>query len=146
MSRLPERLTLIFDGSCNFCTRAVRWITTLDRGRRITIAPFQDGAARTAVGLSIPQCESAAWVVTPDGRRYPGAHAINVALAVALGLALPLQVYHVPGIRQLQDSVYAWVVRNRHRLPGDTPFCVQHPERCGVSAGAPAPPASCSRA
>lgn len=126
-----ERLTLIFDGSCDFCTRSVRWIKALDRAGRITVAPFQDDAARLAMGLSVPQCEAAAWAITPDKRRFPGAAAINLALAVALNLPLPLWIYAVPGIRQLQDSVYAWVVRNRHRLPGDTPFCAQHPARCG---------------
>lgn len=146
MTRLPERLTIIFDGSCDFCTRSVRWITALDRGRRISFAPFQDAAARTAAGLSVPQCEAAAWAVTPDGRRYPGAQAINLAFAVALSLPLPLWIYGVPGSHQLQDAIYAWVVRNRHRLPGDTPYCAQHPERCGVSAGEPAPRASCLRA
>jgi predicted DCC family thiol-disulfide oxidoreductase YuxK len=144
VTTLPERVTLIFDGSCDFCTRSVRWITALDHHRRISVAPFQDDTARAAAGLSVPQCEGAAWAVTPDGRRYPGAGAINVALAVALDLPLPLWLYGVPGIRQLQDAVYAWVVRNRHRLPGDTPFCAQHPERCGVAAGEAAP-ASCSR-
>lgn len=144
MTRLPERLTIIFDGSCNFCTRSVRWISALDRRGRISIAPFQDAAARTAAGLSVPQCEAAAWAITPDGRRYPGAHAINLAVAVALGLPAPVWLYRVPGVRQLQDSAYAWVARNRHRLPGDTPYCAQHPERCGVAAAADAP-ASCSR-
>jgi predicted DCC family thiol-disulfide oxidoreductase YuxK len=144
VTALPERLAIIFDGSCDFCTRAVRWITALDWGRRITIAPFQDVAARTAAGLSVPQCEAAAWAITPDVRRYPGAHAINLALAVALGYPLPVWFYRVPGVRQLQDSVYAWVVRNRHRLPGDTPYCAQHPERCDV-ADAEEASASCSR-
>lgn len=122
----------------------MRWITALDRGRRITIAPFQDAAAPSAAGLSVPQCEAAAWAITPAGRRYPGAHAINLALAVALGHPLPVWFYHGPGVRQLQDSAYAWVARNRHRLPGDTPYCAQHPERCGVAAAEEAP-ASCSR-
>lgn len=128
----PLTLTLIFDGSCDFCTRTVRWVQALDWQRRITALPFQSAAARQAAGLTLAQCESAAWAITPDGRRYPGAAAVNQALAVATGLPLPLWLYAVPGIHQLQDAVYAWVVRHRHRLPGDRPYCEQHPQRCGA--------------
>jgi predicted DCC family thiol-disulfide oxidoreductase YuxK len=127
----PEReLTMIFDGSCDFCTRSLRWLKALDRHGRISAAPFQDPVARRAAGLSVRQGESSAWAITPDGRRFHGAAAVNMGLAAALGTPLPLWLYGVPGLRQLQDAAYAWVVRNRHRLPGDRPFCEQHPERC----------------
>ena len=49
--------------------------------------------------------------------------ALKVALAVALGTRVPVWVYAVPGLKQLQDSAYAWIVRNRSCLPGDTPYC-----------------------
>lgn len=130
MPQLPQQLTLIFDGSCDFCTRSVRIVRALDRGRRITAVPFQKPGAAAAHGLTIPQCEAAAWAITPDQRRHPGAAAINVALAVALRTRLPLWVYAIPGIHQLQDAAYAWIARNRSRIPGDTPYCEQHPEEC----------------
>jgi predicted DCC family thiol-disulfide oxidoreductase YuxK len=72
-----------------------------------------------------------AWGVTPDLHQFSGAAAVNVAGAVALGTRLPLWFYALPGIRQIQDRVYAWVVRNRHRLPGDVPYCEQFPNECG---------------
>ncbi len=95
------------------------------------MVPFQKPGAPAAHGLSVAQCESAAWAVTPDGRRYPGAAAINLALAVAFGTRVPVWVYAIPGLKQLQDSAYAWIARNRSRLPGDRPYCEQHPEECG---------------
>jgi predicted DCC family thiol-disulfide oxidoreductase YuxK len=109
----------------------VRLVGALDRRHRVTMVPFQKPGAAAAHGLSIPQCESAAWAVTPDRQRYPGAASINMALAVILRTRLPLWLYAVPGLRQLQDSAYAWIARNRSRLPGDTPYCEQHPGECG---------------
>jgi predicted DCC family thiol-disulfide oxidoreductase YuxK len=126
----PARATVIFDGSCDFCTRSVRFVRWLDRRRRLTIVPFQKPGVPAAHGLTVADCERAAWTVTPDGRRYPGAAAVNVALAVALGTRLPWVLYRLPGIRQLQDLIYALVARNRTRLPGDTPYCEQHPDAC----------------
>lgn len=102
----------------------------LDRHRRVTAIPFQQGGAPARYGLSIAQCEAAAWAVTPDGSRFHSAAAINTILAVALGTRLPLWIYAIPGVRQLQDAAYAWVARNRGRLPGDMPYCEQHPDAC----------------
>lgn len=108
----------------------MRLVRTLDRSRRVTMVPFQQPGAAAAHGLTIAQCESAAWAITPDRQRYPAAMAVNLTLAVALRTRLPLWFYAIFGIRQLQDSAYAWVARNRSRLPGDTPYCEQHPEQC----------------
>jgi len=108
----------------------VRLVHLLDRRHRVTLAPFQKPGVPAAHGLSVAQCEAAAWAITPGGQRYPAAAAINLTLAVALGTRLPLWIYAVPGIRQLQDAAYAWVVRNRGRLPGVTPYCEQFPGEC----------------
>jgi predicted DCC family thiol-disulfide oxidoreductase YuxK len=40
-------------------------------------------------------------------------------------------VYYLPGIRQLQDFIYSFIASNRSRLPGDQPYCTQHPAECG---------------
>jgi len=79
--------------------------------------------------------------VTPDGKRYGGAGAINLAVSVALGTPLPMRVYSVPGVRRLQEASYRWVARNRRRLPGETPYCKRLPAECGwrVAEGPAAP-------
>jgi predicted DCC family thiol-disulfide oxidoreductase YuxK len=130
LAGLPDRATLVFDGSCDFCTRSVRFLRRLDRRGRLTLVPFQAPGVPERLGLTVAQCERAAWTVAPDGRRYPGAAAVNAALAVALGTRWPWIVYRLPVLRQLQDAAYALVARNRTRLPGDRPYCEQHPEAC----------------
>ena len=103
----------------------------LDRNRRVTAVPYQQPGVPDSAGLTVAQCAAAAWAVAPDGRRFRGAAAINASLAVALGIGLPLLVYALPGVGWLQDLAYAFVARHRGRLPGDTPYCKQHPGRCG---------------
>ena len=131
MGGVPERVTLVFDGSCGFCTRSVRWVRGLDRRRRVTAVPFQRPGVPAAHGLSVAQCEAAVWAVTADGARYRGAGAVNAALAAALGSTLPLRLYGLPGVGWVQERVYELVARHRHRLPGDRPYCEQHPAECG---------------
>ncbi|MGN6562671.1 MAG: thiol-disulfide oxidoreductase DCC family protein [Thermomicrobiales bacterium] len=127
----PERVLLIFDGSCDFCTRTVRLLRALDHRKRVTARPFQQPGLPAAHHLTVAQCEHSVWAVTPDGWVFPGAAAANLALAVALGAPLPLWFYTVPGVRQAQERAYRWVAANRHRFPGDTPYCEQFPAECG---------------
>ena len=108
----------------------MRLIKALDRRRRVTTAPCQKPGLPEDNGLAVADCERAAWTITPDGRRYPGAAAFNVAVAAMLGNRLPWLVYRLPGIRHVQDWLYAWVARHRYRFPGDKPHCEQHPDEC----------------
>lgn len=130
MKQLPDRITLIFDGTCDFCTWSAQLIERLDRRHRVRLVPFQSPGALAAADLSQAEAETAAWAISPNGRRYWGAAAVNLALAVALGNRLPMLLYRLPGSRQLQDAAYAAVARLRHRLPGVRPYCQQHPAAC----------------
>lgn len=84
----------------------MRLVGVLDRNHRVTMAPYQKPGVPEAHGLSLAQCKAAARAVTLDSNRYMGAAAINLALSVALGTALPVRFYSAPGIKQLQDAVY----------------------------------------
>jgi predicted DCC family thiol-disulfide oxidoreductase YuxK len=108
----------------------VRLFKALDRNRRVTAVPFQKSGIPASVGLTVDECEASAWAIAPDGGRYRGAEAVNAVVAAALGTAVPLFVYFLPGIRQLQDYIYSVVASNRGRLPGDQPYCAQHPAEC----------------
>lgn len=131
---LPERLTLIFDGSCDFCTRAVRLVRAIDRQGRITIAPFQKPSFPESHGLTAAQGEQSIWAITPDGFTYPAAAAANLTAATALGTALPLWLYAIPGVTATQEAAYHFIASIRSRIPGDTPYCEQYPEECGKAS------------
>jgi predicted DCC family thiol-disulfide oxidoreductase YuxK len=108
----------------------VRLLKVLDRDRRVTAVPFQKSGIPASVGLTLEECKASAWAIAPDGGRYRGAEAMNALVGCALGTALPLLVYYLPGIKQLQDFIYSVVASNRSRLPGDPPYCTQHPAEC----------------
>ena len=108
----------------------MRLLKALNRNRRVTTVPFQKSGFPASVGLTLEECEASAWTIAPDGTRYRGAEAVNALVAAALGTAVPLFVYYLPGIRQLQDYIYCVVASNRSRLPGDQPYCAQHPAEC----------------
>jgi predicted DCC family thiol-disulfide oxidoreductase YuxK len=108
----------------------VRLLKALDRNRRVTAVPFQKSGIPASVGLTVEDCKASAWAIAPDGDRYRGAEAVNALVAAALGTAIPLLLYYLPGIRQLQEFIYSLIASNRSRLPGDQPYCTQHPAEC----------------
>jgi predicted DCC family thiol-disulfide oxidoreductase YuxK len=110
--------------------RSVRLLKALDRNRRVTAVPFQKSGVPASVGLTVEECEATAWAIAPDGGRYRGAEAVNAVVAAALGSTVPLLLYSLPGMRQLQDFIYYLIAFNRSRLPGDRPYCAQYQAEC----------------
>ena len=108
----------------------MRFVETLDRNRRVTAVPSQKPGVCASARLTVEQCQASVWVAAPDGRRFRGAEAINVVLAVALGTQFPHSLYKIPLVKWLQDSTYHWVATNRGKLPGDDPYCSQYPHQC----------------
>ena len=108
----------------------MRLFKALDRNRRVTAVPFQKSGTPASVGLTVEECEASAWAIASDGSRYRGAEAVNALVAAALGTAVPLLLYYLPGIRQVQNFIYSLIASNRSRLPGDQPYCAQHPAEC----------------
>ena len=102
----------------------------------MTVVPYQKESIPSSAGLSVEDCEKAAWAFEPGSepgrsrRRWRGVGAINASLAVALGTRLPHSFYELPLIGRLQHRAYDLVAANRGKLPGDDPYCKQHPEEC----------------
>lgn len=96
----------------------------------MTAHPYQAADIREGLGLTAVDGQAMAWFVTADGAHYGGAGAIAVSVATVIGWRISTWLYAFPGLGWLQDRVYAWVVDNRDRLPGDRPFCKQFPARC----------------
>lgn len=131
LSSAPQdQIVLIFDGHCGFCTWSAELVGRFDRRNRVQLVACQDTVSAQQLGISPQECEQAAWAVTPQGCQYRGAAAVNAVLDRALGLDLLLPLYRLRPIQWLQDRIYDWVVANRSCLPGVTPYCQQHPERC----------------
>jgi predicted DCC family thiol-disulfide oxidoreductase YuxK len=127
---LPESLTIIFDGHCGMCTRTISWIAARDRAGRLTPVPCQAREGVERFGLSRRECEASVWVVTPDGSRIPAGQAVVLVLAVLWQRPWLVTLGRLPGVRQLLDTGYRLVARNRGRFPGVMPWCESHPGDC----------------
>ena len=118
----PNLPVLVYDGDCGFCTASADRI----RPHLHEPATVQPGQVLDlpALGLTDDDVTSAAWWVDESGRRWRGHAAIGKALIAAGGWRRVIgQLLIVPPLSWLARPVYAWVARNRGRLPGATDSC-----------------------
>ena len=111
-----------------------RLVQALDVSQRVTVVPNQQPGLVERLGLTRADVDRSAWAQTPDGRLYAAAAAVNLTLGVMWRTRLPWRLYQLRPLRRLEDAAYRWVAANRHRFPGLTPYCQQHPPACGGEA------------
>lgn len=123
MDDLPARV-ILFDGVCNFCDGAVRFII-----RRDPKCVFHFGALQSGVGQALlskhglPADDFDSMVLIEDGRIYQRSTA---ALRIAKRLRFPWPLLYV-GVALptlIRDPIYNWVARNRYRWLGRKEACM----------------------
>jgi predicted DCC family thiol-disulfide oxidoreductase YuxK len=108
--------TVIYDGECGICRRAVDVLVRWDRERVLRYVPFQDQAAVARFGIALPALAAAMHVVFPDGRVFTGADAAPVLLRLLPGKRWLAPLFRVPGVLPLARRVYAWIAARRRCL------------------------------
>jgi predicted DCC family thiol-disulfide oxidoreductase YuxK len=93
------------------------------------VVAAQAHGVRDRTGLTIEQTDRAAWTVIDDAQAG-GPRAVALMLAVAWNSKLPMLPWKIPGMPWLLDRIYEFIANNRRRLPGETPWCVAHPDAC----------------
>ena len=122
----PKALVL-FDGVCNLCNGAVRFISANDPAGRFTFASLQSPRAREILGDRAADPNEPDSIVRGDhGRRYERSDAV---LHIALGLRAPWPLAFVAILipRRLRDDLYRWIARNRYRWFGRADVCAIAP-------------------
>jgi predicted DCC family thiol-disulfide oxidoreductase YuxK len=122
--------TLFFDGACGMCTRSRNFLVKMNRTGDMWTEPLQRAGTAERLGISAERLMESVWWLDSSGDVYGGAEAANAAVSAALGTAVPLLVYRVPGMRSLQNAIYRWIAGHRPRFPGATPYCESHPVAC----------------
>lgn len=127
---------VLFDGSCAFCTGAVRFIARRDPAGYFRFAASQSAAAMarlTALGLSRDTVRSI--ILIEGGKSYLRSDA---SLRIARRLRFPWWLLAVGLIvpRPARDAVYRAVAAARHRIAGRSNACeVPPPEIRGRMIG-----------
>ena len=125
------QLTVVFDGTCGFCTATRSRIERYDRCHHLHWVPCQQ---LTANGDTPQLCERTVVTITPEGIVDTGAQAFARILTTLSGSAWPIRIATLPVLCTLLTLGYTGIARVRGRLPGVTPWCDQHPEDCTAAS------------
>ena len=113
---------LIFDGDCGFCTTSAGWIEHR-LPDDVRVAPWQI-LELAEYGLTEADVTTAAYWVDSDGITHRGHLGIGRSLIAAGGVwAVPGHLIVRPPVSWIAKPVYAWVAKNRHRMPGASEAC-----------------------
>ena len=117
----------MFDGVCNLCNGAVRFIAANDPEHHFSFLPLHSPRGRQLLGDRAGDAhEPDSIVLVAGGRRYERSDAV---LHVALGLRAPWPLAFgailIP--RNARDAAYRWIARNRYRWFGRTDTCALPP-------------------
>lgn len=120
-------LVVLFDGTCGFCTRCVRWARERDPAGRLAPTANQVPGVTDRYGLSRADVDRSVWVIDAGGRRASGAVAVNEVLS-ALGGAYRVLSWLLGArpVTWLEERAYLWVAAHREiwsRWWGDVPEC-----------------------
>jgi predicted DCC family thiol-disulfide oxidoreductase YuxK len=114
---------VLFDGVCNLCHGAVRFLLERDPAARLRFASLQSGVGRALLAGHGLEPDALDTIVYVDAA---GAHVrSDAALRVARELAPPWRWLAVLAVlpRPLRDALYGVVARNRYRWFGKKDAC-----------------------
>lgn len=123
-------VTVIFDGECGVCTATIRKLHQLDKRQVLEFRPCQNLSIDGLHGITFKKCMREVWAIADDGTIAAGSDAAALMLTAMLNNRWPYRIGRWPVIRQVLSFGYQLVAKNRRKLPGEKPWCQQHPEDC----------------
>ena len=126
-SDVEQATIILFDGACNLCSGAVRFVIARDPHAQCRFASLQSDAARAAcakVGYDLPASATPSTIVVIEGGR--ALERSDAVLAIARRMRFPWPVLGVFGVlpRGLRDVLYGFVARHRYRWFGRSDACM----------------------
>jgi predicted DCC family thiol-disulfide oxidoreductase YuxK len=115
---------VLFDGVCNLCNGAVRFIVARDPDARYRFAALDSDAARAVlrqIGVRTTLPDS---IVLVDNTGVSSRSTAALRIARRLTFPWPLLYVFMLVPRPLRDAVYDFVARNRYRWFGRQELCL----------------------
>jgi predicted DCC family thiol-disulfide oxidoreductase YuxK len=108
--------TLIYDGECGVCRKAVELLRRWDREHVLRFVPFQSQVVVARFGIALPALAAAMHLILPGARVYAGADAVPHLLRLLPGKRWLAPLFGIPGVLPLARRLYAWIALRRHCL------------------------------
>lgn len=122
-----QRPIILFDGVCNLCNTAVRWVLKRDKQERFDFAALQSQAARRELGKvlgpeEIQALPASIVLIDSDGVHIRSTASLRIARA--LGFPSSMLGWGVVVPRPIRDAIYDLIARRRYRWFGRRESCM----------------------
>lgn len=119
-----ETAIILFDGVCNLCSAAVRFIVRRDPRNRLRFAPLQSDIGQRLLAKHGFNQDRLDGVIFIEGQLAHSRSEAALRIAAHLSGAWPvLSVLRVVP-RFVRDGIYDWIAANRHRWFGKKNECM----------------------
>ena len=124
---MHQRPVILFDGVCNLCNSAVRWVIERDKEGRFDFASLQSDAARRELvkvmdTKEIDALPDSIVLLDSDGVHIRSAAALRIVRGLGSRFALLRLGIVLP--RPIRDVIYDLIARNRYRWFGRRDTCM----------------------
>jgi predicted DCC family thiol-disulfide oxidoreductase YuxK len=118
---LVQKPRVVYDGICNLCTGAVRFLNLIDRSSTVEYKPFQelDLGVRKKYGMSDREFQGRMHLVRGDGSLLSGPAAITEVCKLLTPFKLVCSLFST----SLADRVYDFIAARRYSLFGCRESC-----------------------
>lgn len=114
-----RRPVLLYDGSCEFCTRVVTKAKAFDRRHNVDVVPSQSlaDADLARIGVTRESCAEAVQFIDSDAAVFSGARAANRFLtSLGYGAALLQFIEKHRLLFAVEDRLYRFVAKHRSTI------------------------------
>ena len=116
---------VLFDGVCNLCNGAVRFIIKRDRFGKFRFASLQSDAGRALLeqnGVTHRGTDSIVYIPQQGDAFSESSAVLYILKELGRGWQLLFPLIHLPGF--LRDGIYRFIARNRYRWFGKKEKCM----------------------
>ncbi len=111
------------DASCGLCAKGAHWIAKHDHERQFRIVPMQSQLGSALMRhYAMDPGDPTSWLFVQDGLAYVSLDAMIRVGRVLGGLGVLLTILRILP-RTLQDKLYGYVARRRHRFFKPVELC-----------------------
>lgn len=121
MELIAHKPCIVYDGVCNLCVGAVRFLNAIDHKHVIEYAPYQklDPGVTRRYALSAAELQGGMHIIRPDGSVMRGAAAISEACKLLAPVTVICDLFNTP----LAQRLYDFIAGRRYRLFGCRDSC-----------------------
>lgn len=119
---MKDHAVILFDGVCNLCNGAVRFVINRDKKDYFRFAPIQSEVAKELTGIENIK-ESSTIILVEDGKIYHrSAAALRICKNLSGGWRLLYGLIILP--KFIRDAVYNFIAKNRFKWFGKKDECM----------------------